>query len=94
MMKAGEELLVFSGVACSGPGLACVAPLSSLTGRTGEAGAWDSAGAQHAPVGWDRACGGRLMLQRPETADFSFSRDINLSVCSPPAASASNLCRS
>ena len=68
--------------------------LLSFAGRTGEVGAWDLAGAHHTPVGWDRACGGQLMLGRPETADFSFSRDIDLRVCSPPAASASNLCRS
>lgn len=43
MMEAREELLFFNGIACSGPALTCMAPLSSLAGRN-EAGAWDSAG--------------------------------------------------
>lgn len=42
--------------------------------------------------GWDRACGGQLMLCRAETADtlpFSFSRDISLGTSSQPGAATS-----
>lgn len=69
MMEAEEEVLFFNDIVCSGPELICIALFSSHAGRTGEAGAWDQAEAQHAPGGWDRTCSGQLMLHRLETAD-------------------------
>lgn len=41
MVEAGEEVLFFNDIVCSGPELACIALFSSHAGRTGEAGAWD-----------------------------------------------------